>query len=262
MLTTPQLARLFFDSHKRASARLNELRALRLLDRFRPHRQGWGAHPWHWVLGPLGAAVVAAERDEDPDKVSRRWRNERVLAYATGQRLRHLVGTNEVFVTLATHARHNDTAQLVEWLTEAECAKWTDNRLRPGGLGVWAEGGQPIEFFLEYDRGTESLSRLAAKLHDYEWFESERAASTWVLFMFESERREVTARSALAKATVPIATAAVMRPHEAVWMPVRTRERVTLAALADVPKPPEAVDRAAKGEGRAWRYDRNRPRFA
>jgi hypothetical protein len=46
------------------------------------------------------------------DKASRRWRGERVLAYATGQRLAHLVGTNEVFASLAEHDPRNEDARL------------------------------------------------------------------------------------------------------------------------------------------------------
>ena len=259
VLTTPQLARLFFDSHKRASARLNDLLGLRVLDRFRPHRDAWGAHPWHWVLGPLGAGVLAAERDDDPDKASRRWRGERVLAFATGQRLAHLVGTNEVFVSLAEHDRRNEGARLVEWLTESECAQWSRGIVRPDGLGVWEEAEQSVEFCLEYDRGTETLSLLVRKLRDYEKFESERGTSSWVLFMFESERREQCARDALADATVPVATAAVVRPPDAVWLPLHgTHSRVRPAALADVPKPPDAIQRAERSSTRVWHYDRSR----
>lgn len=259
VLTTPQLARLFFDPHKRASARLNDLLALRVLDRFRPHRDAWGAHPWHWVLGPLGAGVLAAERDDDPDRASRRWRGERVLAYATGQRIGHLVGTNEVFVSLAEHCRRNEGARLVEWLTESECAQWSRGIVRPDGLGVWEEGGRSAEFFLEYDRGTETLGRVVRKLRDYEKFESERGASSWVLFMFESERREQRARHALTGATVPVATAVVMRPHDAVWLPLDgTYGRVRLASLADLPKPPDAIQRAERSSTRVWHYDRSR----
>jgi len=259
VLTTPQLARLFFDSHKRASARLLDLLSLRVLDRFRPYRGAWGAHPWHWVVGPLGAGVLAAEHDDDPDKASRRWRGERVLAYATGQRLVHLVGTNEVFVSLADYARHDDGARLVEWLTESECAKWSGGIVRPDGLGVWEEGGAQVEFFLEYDRGTETLGRIVDKLRYYEKFEIERGASAWVLFMFESELRELRARDALSSATVPIATASVMRPHDAVWLPLSTPAgRLRLVNLSGVAFPRAALERAAKNNVRSWRYERQR----
>lgn len=176
-----------------------------------------------------------------------------------GSGLAHLVGTNEVFVSLAEHDRRNEGVRLVEWLTESECAQWSRGIVRPDGLGVWEEGAQSIEFFLEYDRGTETLGRLVRKLRDYEKFEGERGCSSWVLFMFESARREQCARYALAGATVPVATAAVMRPHDAVWLPLDgTHGRVGLAALGDVPKPPAAIQRAERSSSRVWHYDRSR----
>jgi hypothetical protein len=126
-------------------------------------------------------------------------------------------------------------------------------------LGVWEEGARSIEFFLEYNRGTETPGRLVRKLRDYEKFESERAASSWVLFMLESERREQRARDALAGGTVPVAIAAVMRPHDAVWLPLDgTDGRVRLAALADVPKPVDAIQRTERNRSLVWHYDRSR----
>lgn len=259
VLTTPQLARLLFDSHKRASARLLDLRAMRLLDRFRPYREGWGSHPWHWVLGPMGAAFLAGERGEDADKARRRWRGEYTLAYSNSQRLGHLVGINEFHVCLAAHARRHE-ARLLDWLTEPECAAWTDGIVRPDGWGMWQEDGEPVEFFLEYDRGTETLRRLVDKLEGYEKMEDQRGVSAWVLFAFTSARREQTARRALADATVPVATAALVdgtEPHDTVWLPLSAAGgRVRLAGLADVPKPPEAVGRAATGGQRAWLFER------
>lgn len=259
VLTTPQVARLYFDSLKRASARLLQLHELKLLDRFRPRREPWGAHPWHWVLGPMGAAILAGERDEDPERASRRWRGERTLAYATGQRLAHLVGINDFRVDLVAHARHNE-ACLLDWQTEAEATKWADGTVRPDGWGVWEENGRQVEFFLEYDRGTEALSRLVDKLLGYERFEEKRGVTAWVLFAFVSPRRESTARVALSCATVPLATVALVDgigPHDAVWLPLDAGHgRVRLAGLADVPKPIEAVERARSHRARTWMYER------
>lgn len=259
VLTTPQLARLHFDSFKRASARLLFLHELKVLDRFRPMREQWGSHPWHWVVGPMGAAILAGERCEDPERASRRWRGETMLAYATGQRLAHLVGVNDVYVSLAAHARRND-ARLLDWQTEAEATKWADEVVRPDAWGTWEEDGRRVEFFLEYDRGTETLGRLVDKLGGYEKFEDHRGVSAWVLFGFTSPRRERTARGALADATVPIATAVLTAgtdPHDAVWLPLNAaHDSLRLAALADAPKPPEAVERASVGGHRAWWFER------
>lgn len=42
MLTSDQLASMFFETHKRGVVRLRELYDLGVLDRFRPYREGWG----------------------------------------------------------------------------------------------------------------------------------------------------------------------------------------------------------------------------
>lgn len=58
--------------HKSALARLLGLYRLGVLDRFQPYRPSWGSHPYHYVLGPAGAAVLAAEAFEDPKRAARR----------------------------------------------------------------------------------------------------------------------------------------------------------------------------------------------
>jgi hypothetical protein len=120
-----------------------------------------------------------------------------------------------------------------------------------------------MEFFLEYDRGTETLARLASKLDGYARFEAERGVAAWVLFAFTSARREATARRALCRSDVAVATAVVPpdgRPRGAIWLPLDTEgERICLAELADERKPDGALARAAEGSLRAWRFARSRP---
>lgn len=62
------------------------------------------------------------------------------------------------------------TPKLVRWLAERECASATgatgpfpSSTVRPDGWGVWREGTERVEFFLEYDRGSEPLPRLRGK---------------------------------------------------------------------------------------------------
>ncbi|MGH9282379.1 MAG: replication-relaxation family protein [Acidimicrobiales bacterium] len=105
----------------------------RVLDRFQPHRPGWGAASFHYVLGPMGAAIVAAEAGDDPDRVARRWRAECSLALGRTQRLAHLVGVNGFYAALVGHAG----AELADWLTEAEVAHWADGIVRPDAFGSW-----------------------------------------------------------------------------------------------------------------------------
>jgi hypothetical protein len=255
---------MFFGNYKTAAKRLGYLVGLRVLDRFQPSNPRWGgSQPFHYVLGPMGAALDAAERGDDPDRAARRWRGDKALALGRMQRLTHLVGVNGCFASLIAHARAAGDAELVEWLTEAEVARWTEGIVRPDAFGHWREGDAAVEFFLEYDRGTETLGRLAAKLAGYEAFETERGESCPVLFAFTSERRERAARKALSAATVPIATAALAEgrgPAGPVWLPLTAGGgRVRLGDLATVPKPLEAEQRAAQGGLRAWYFDRSRP---
>jgi len=70
VLTTDQLATLRFSNLTTARHRLSVLVQLGLLRRFRPHRDT-GSAPWHYVLGPVGAALLGQE-DRDKKKWRRR----------------------------------------------------------------------------------------------------------------------------------------------------------------------------------------------
>jgi hypothetical protein len=268
VLTSDQLAAMFFDSTGRAQVRLLALHRMGLLDRFRPWRAGFGAEPYHYVLGRTGAALLAAEDGEDSDSAARRRRRAKGLALAQAQRLAHLVGINGFHVALAGAARRSGRCELEDWMTEAEAARWSSGIVRPDGWGRWREGAELVEFFVEWDRGTEALHRLVAKLEGYERFEAERGAAAWVLFVLPSARREGTARAALAGAGVAVATAAAeggrVAPAEAVWLPLDRRHgaRLRLAELARVAMPEEAVARAAAAAPRAWFFDRTAEREA
>lgn len=74
---------------------------------------------------------------------------------------------------------------------------------------------------LEYDRGTESLDRLAAKLEGYEDLERVTKVRRWVLFSLRTERREAGVRRVLAGSSLPIATMARAGgkvPNKGVWL--------------------------------------------
>jgi hypothetical protein len=61
VLTSHQLTQLAFNHLDTAEDRLRTLTSLGVLDRFRPRRDT-GSAPYHYVLGPLGAATLAAEQ--------------------------------------------------------------------------------------------------------------------------------------------------------------------------------------------------------
>jgi Replication-relaxation len=68
-----------------ARHRLSALTEMGALRRFRPHRES-GSAPWHYLLGPLGAALLGAE-DRDDRKWATAVRADRQLALERSQRL-------------------------------------------------------------------------------------------------------------------------------------------------------------------------------
>ncbi len=120
VLTTNQIADVGFNGQRRARMRLGELYALDVLDRFRPGR--WAASaPYHWVLGPLGAALVAAEAGRDIGDVA--WRRRLIYELAASQRLEHLVGSNGFFSALLRAERTGGNCALTECWCERRCAR-------------------------------------------------------------------------------------------------------------------------------------------
>src|SRR5215218_2094911 len=152
MLTTPQLTDLAFPSRNAAEHRLAILHQLGVVDRFRPHNTP-GSAPYHYVLGPLGAALLAAEADQEPAELG--YRRDRALALAHSQRLSHLLGVNSFFSALARDAHGHPNAALEVWWSEQRCAAQWGGLVRPEGYGRWREHDTGVEFFVEYDRGSE-----------------------------------------------------------------------------------------------------------
>ncbi|MHB1849619.1 MAG: replication-relaxation family protein [Acidimicrobiales bacterium] len=248
VFTTDQLAEMYFDNLNTAQHRLTTLYKLRLVDRFQPLDHRYASLPYHYVLGELGAMVVAAERGEDPD--TSRWRADKALAIGKSQRLRHLVGVNGFFSALVAESRRREDCDLSLWWSERHCASQFDRIAQPDGLGVWEEAGNRVVFCLEYDRSTEALDRLGKKLKSYEDLQVASGHAYRILFCFGHPRREAGARRVLAQATVPVATAALgptQRPQDAIWAPIGYgTARLRLAELATVPIPPESEQRVAE----------------
>ena len=117
VLTTHQLTQLAFTNRNTADHRLRILWRLGLVDRFRPHHTP-GSAPYHYVLGPLGAALLAAHHDHDPIPALLGYRRDRTLALAHSQRLTHLIGVNSFFCALAQDARRQEGAELERWWSE------------------------------------------------------------------------------------------------------------------------------------------------
>lgn len=187
VLTSDQLARVFFPRLDVAQRRLLRLTHLTVLDRFR-RRLLVGSESWHYALGPIGAAIAAGARDADPpsNSILRR----RALRLAASSRLDHLVGINGWFCDLRAEALAIPGARLATWWSEQRCAEHYGQIVKPDGAGAFVEGGQRVDFFLEYDMGTEPLGRVVDKLTRYADLASAGGPKVPVLFWCQSAARE------------------------------------------------------------------------
>ncbi|MFI0354222.1 replication-relaxation family protein [Actinomadura sp. 9N407] len=242
VLTTDQLTSIFFRTPERARQRLNRLHHLHALLRFRP----WapiGSRPWHWVLGPTGAHVLAITRGQSLTEFG--YRQTDATAISVSPRLGHQIGVNDFFARLHAHARHHtETTALEEWWSEQRCAALWGDLARPDAFGRWTEPGadgtpNTLDFFLEHDTGTETLARVAAKLGGYADLAEATGTTTPVLFWLPSPKREANLRQRLGTPEVPVATAVHTPstshdgPAGQVWQPAGPGDsRHRLAALA------------------------------
>ncbi len=205
VLTTEQVADLCFANLTTARHRLTTLYGLRVLDRFRPFRPV-GSDPYHYVLDTLGVEVVAANRGIEVPRPG--LHHSRALALSNSQRLAHLLATNGLFCALARWARTVEDAELAEWWPERRCATEWGEVVRPDGFGTLRQGDRVVEFFVEVDRGTETLARLADKLTGYAELVRATGWSPQVCFWFPSAGREAEARRVLAHPEVSVVTGA------------------------------------------------------
>lgn len=241
------VASVAFPSSNSGRQRLRELFRWSVLDRFRP-RAGHGSAAMHYVLGPAGAEVLAAAYGLDATALG--YRRERAMSIAHSTRLTHTVGVNGWFTALITRAlRANRGESVTTWWSELRCGRHFGDLVRPDAYGRWYDplAGE-LEFFLEYDRGTETTTRVAGKLDGYAALASATGIPTPVLVWLPTAGREATVRPALARAwrgldepnSVPVATASADRleatepaasPADPVWLPLSPN-----AATSDGPR--------------------------
>ncbi|MBT8226244.1 MAG: replication-relaxation family protein [Dactylosporangium sp.] len=238
VFTTEQLGALTFDASNTARNRLNLLWTRGVLDRFR-HCQRPGSQSWRWVIGPLGAAIVAVGRGQALPRPSAV--RDAAARLAASPRLPHRLAVNGFFVALTAYTRAHDGARLVRWWNEARCRETVGTLVRPDGHGIWAHAGHRVPFWLEMDLGTETVARVAGKLTGYANLTGTRHAYP-VLFWFPSATREANLHAHCARDGVPtgltIATASddtsdVNGPAGAVWRVVGSgrSDRITLTDL-------------------------------
>jgi protein involved in plasmid replication-relaxation len=241
VLTTSQITRLYFTGLRTASARLDILYRLRVLDHFRPSMpMGFGTAPYHWILDEAGALIVADYLGRDRAELG--WQHSVAASIATSQKLDHHVEVNEFFTRLAIDANAAGGA-LSEWYGERTCHHAFSGKVVPDGWGVlMLPGHSPLHLLVELDRGTETSSRLRKKAEDYERclpYTSLKDLDPLVLLLVPSVGRARTAGAALIRNNAPIAVA--------VWSKNGGGSALTTVMQA--------------GKSRAWRVDRHaRPR--
>ncbi|GAB3436460.1 replication-relaxation family protein [Actinophytocola sediminis] len=271
VLTSHQITALAFPSFRSGRMRLRELYLWGVVDRFQPFVT-LGTAPMHYVLAPAGAVVLAAENGQDVKELG--YRHDRAFNVAHSLRLAHTIGVNDWFTALVDRARHphpTEQTELVAWWSETRCGRHFGDLIKPDAYGRWCTGNRQVEWFLEYDFGTEALAKLAGKLAGYAALAQATGITTPLLMWLPTSRREATARQALARAwrdlddrhTVPVATAAAElldsevehpSPADEVWLPLNVTTgapRRALSGLWDawphVPPPVTPTDEAIAG---------------
>lgn len=241
VLTTGQITAALFNSPVTARHRLALLRRRGLTDRWRWHHGTGGSSAYHHVIGPLGARIIAAERDKAPPS-AQRLRDQRTQL-ATSANLGHLLGVNDFFTQLAAHARTHPPAALVTWHNTAQAVSthsvFNDAPARPDGYGEWRDGHRTVRFFLEHDTGTMNLGDLADKLDTYHRAVRRGWPTHPVLFWLPSTRRAANLRQLLTRTAphpVPIWIAATgPNPAEAMW--VQPGRSAAPRRLSELPTP-------------------------
>jgi hypothetical protein len=257
VLTTHQVAELAYGCESRARHRMLALARMGVVERFRPLLPA-GSAPLHYVLGEVGARVLAAEQDITLAELG--YRRDRVLGIAYSPQLAHTVGVNGLFTALVAAARRHPQARLAAWWPEHRCAATWGQYARPDAYGRWQEDGASIDFFVEYDTGTEPLAKVASKLAGYAELASATGITTAVLVWTLSPSREARLHRHMRSSPVPVATATPRAtpdsggwgPAGPAWLPVgepgaRARLIELGGRLASVPQPghmdrPEAAD--------------------
>lgn len=258
VLTSELITSVAFPSYRSGRQRLRELYLWGVVDRFQPFTP-IGSAPMHYVLAPAGAAALASQHGLEVNDLG--YRHDRAVGIAHSLRLAHTVGVNEWFVGLVADAQRSGAFTIDAWWSEVRCARLFGDLTRPDGYGLLGRGGSHAEFFLEFDLGTEPLTKVVAKLVGYSALADSTGISTPLLFWFPTARREVNARRQLLVAwrgldnpdALPVATAAANllapddqpSPASAVWLPLNTHSsnRVRFReVLPACPRPAEPAN--------------------
>ena len=177
-MTRRQIQRLFFRRNGKLASdqavcrRLAILTRRQYLDRARlPTAMGSG--PYVYWPGRWAAAALSTL---DAPLVRRRTRARRIRRVAD---LAHVLEIVDCYISLK-EALWNGGGRILEWLGESEAhhvftLQGTRRLFSPDAYCLWSISGDEGAFFLEWDRGTESISRFAEKMTRYHEYYRARA---------------------------------------------------------------------------------------
>lgn len=214
-LTAAQITELAFTTLRRANNRLADLAALHIADRSRPNPATHpGTSPYIYTLGPAGALLVAAERDQTVKEL--RYDRAALLRQAARPDLAHTLGCNTTVIQLAT--RPGSGTSLAAWWGPVSCMRLWGDLIRPDAFLVTTHRHSPSSdsvtcagWFFEYDTGTESIHQLATKLRGYHRHSQNFTGSHPVLIHLPTLAREARLHQVISEmypdtCPVPLAT--------------------------------------------------------
>jgi hypothetical protein len=161
VMTTSQLAAVYFPSANAARIRLRTLANLGILARSRRPHSG----KLHFTLDWAGQAIHALRAGgRPPSAAEAAWEVQRQFLSPTRT---HDEGAVDAVAALHLACRQHGGAQISEWLSETE-ASWEFQGLRPdAAFTLETDTGRSLMAWYEHDTGTETLERLAVKIDAY-----------------------------------------------------------------------------------------------
>jgi hypothetical protein len=201
LLLTEHIKALFFRSTRRAQTCIKGLADRGLIQTWQPPiPAGLGRSQGHHTLTPLGIAVVAALKRVAPSSLGDASDHD----LADDVYLDHRLGIAAFFCSLIEASLAHDGHCLLAWKPE-RVVRTADGWIRPDGYGRYAHPDGVCDFYLEYDRGTETTRQLAGKLAGYigvarDWTDEGASLFPNLLFVVPSPAREKAVVTALERA--------------------------------------------------------------
>ncbi|WP_087101041.1 replication-relaxation family protein [Nocardiopsis sp. JB363] len=217
VLTTHHLHQLHFEGRavRTMNQRLRQLRSYGLIAPFRPYVHA-GTSPNHWVVDRLGVQLLAAQRNTALADLD--YRADHRMRVALDYQLGHVLGLADTFVDFILAARRTRSASLECWYSERESARRWGRHIRPDAYLQWNQDQEELHAFVEYDTGTEPLTKVVRKMKGYTNLATESGLDSIVLFAVHSDQRAEHLLDKLAKA--PSARLRMVRAY------VSTHERL------------------------------------